>query len=488
MKNFVYKSGMLALFAGVLLTSCDPEIDVAEPTSGTADFSSYVAVGNSLTAGYADGGLYLEGQLSSYPALLAQQFQAVGGGDFTQSLFTEAQRNGTGYLRLVGFGAPAIPGGSPTPITEAVKTELAIRAAVGPNPKLPVFLYTKFTGNVNNLGVPDMRISEIKNNNLANPQNFDPQTGRALFFPQFERVAATAQQSYLEYVQANVDAAEPTFFSNWLGNNDVLTYATSGAFSSTLTDVATFQANYSELIDVLTANNAKGVVATIPNVTAVPFFTTVGPTLKAGLKAKGIPAIAILTGKTATRVPLPVDNIKDATGGTALIPLTASAYIPLLGAPGGKYWRDISKTAFPGNPTAGLQYFLGTYGIDTTQAFGTALNPWPSSLILDETEQAEIATRTTELNNIIKAEAQSNNLAIWDANAYFNSIQNGFTRSGVFYSPAYIRGNLFSLDGIHPTPRGQAIMANEFISAINAKYNARIPKVDETQYRAIVLP
>lgn len=485
MKKFFYKSSALALLAGVLLTSCDPEIDVDGPSSGEADFSSYVAVGNSLTAGTADGGLYLEGQLNSYPALLAQQFRTVGGGEFKQALFTEAQRNGTGYLRLAGFAPPAIPGGSPSPITQPVTTSLAVRGVVGPG---NVPLYTKFIGNVNNLGIPDMRVSEIKNTNLANPQNFDPATGRALFFNQFERLAASPNQTYLEFVQAQVAAANPTFFSNWLGNNDVLGYATSGAFANSMTDVATFRANYKELMDVLTANERKGIVATIPDVASIPFFTTAGSSVKAVLKAKNVPAIVILSKNLPTRAVLPADQIMDATGGTALIPLTAAAYAPLLGTPTGKYWRDMARTAFPGNPAAGLQFFLNTYSIDTLQALGSQGNPWPSSLVLDATEQQEIAARTTELNNIIKAEAQERNLALWDTNEYFKSILNGFSRNGIAYSPAFITGNLFSLDGVHLTPRGYAIVANEFIEAINAKYGSRIPKVDESQYRAVTLP
>ncbi|WP_051017730.1 hypothetical protein [Pontibacter sp. BAB1700] len=116
MKKFFFKSSMLALVAGVLLSSCDPEIDVASPSSGELDFTKYVAVGNSLTAGYQDGGLYREAQLSSFPALMAQQFETVGGGNFIQPLFTEAQANGSGYLRLTGFNPPAAPGASPSPI------------------------------------------------------------------------------------------------------------------------------------------------------------------------------------------------------------------------------------------------------------------------------------------------------------------------------------------------------------------------------------
>ncbi len=46
-------------------------------TNGEADFSNYVALGNSLTAGYADNALYITGQENSYPNILAQQFAKV---------------------------------------------------------------------------------------------------------------------------------------------------------------------------------------------------------------------------------------------------------------------------------------------------------------------------------------------------------------------------------------------------------------------------
>jgi hypothetical protein len=43
-------------------------------TAGTADFSKYVSLGNSLTAGYSDGSLFKKGQEGSYPNILSQQF------------------------------------------------------------------------------------------------------------------------------------------------------------------------------------------------------------------------------------------------------------------------------------------------------------------------------------------------------------------------------------------------------------------------------
>src|ERR1700693_4719534 len=112
------------LAALILLGSCKPEISIIKPSKGSADFSHYIAIGNSLTAGYADGGLYLEGQQNSYPSIIAKQMLAVGGGQFRQPLFNTAQANGSGYLSLTGFNADG------TPITTPVTNNLAIAGQI----------------------------------------------------------------------------------------------------------------------------------------------------------------------------------------------------------------------------------------------------------------------------------------------------------------------------------------------------------------------
>ena len=40
------------------------------------DLSRFVALGDSLTAGYKDGALFYEGQIYSYPNLMAEQFRS----------------------------------------------------------------------------------------------------------------------------------------------------------------------------------------------------------------------------------------------------------------------------------------------------------------------------------------------------------------------------------------------------------------------------
>ncbi|MDH5355799.1 MAG: G-D-S-L family lipolytic protein, partial [Gammaproteobacteria bacterium] len=89
--KYSIKHVFYALTTAALLTGCDAEFDnpvggAGSYSSGTADFSNFVAIGDSLTAGYADGALYRHGQENSYGAILAQQFALVGGGAFSQPL------------------------------------------------------------------------------------------------------------------------------------------------------------------------------------------------------------------------------------------------------------------------------------------------------------------------------------------------------------------------------------------------------------------
>ena len=461
------KCAPVVALMGLGLTACQPDLeDDFTPSAGTADFSRYIAVGNSLTAGQSDGGLYLEGQLSSYPNLLAGQFRAAGGGDFVQPLFQTGQENGSGYLRLTGIVNGA-------PVTASVTSNLALRA--GATAARP--LYTKFTEPVNNLGVPGIRLSDIETAGFGNTQTSP--SNATTFNSYFERITPDGNnQTYL----ARVAASNPTFFTNWLGNNDVLGFATAGGAASFLTPTATFTDKNNKVIDALTANGAKGLVATIPDVTNIPFFTTVGPGFKATLTAANVAGVVVttgafnasLTGMPPTRRVLQTSTIRDASGnGVNLFTLTALPYLPLFGRPNnGKAWRDVYNQARPNLPAlVTLGVFLQLQGVDTTQAFGaTAGNPIPSTLVLDDTEQGLVRTATTAFNSAITAKANEKGLAIFDANAFFTRVAaSGIITNGVAKNASFITGNLFSLDGVHPTPRGYAVVANEVLKAINAK-------------------
>jgi lysophospholipase L1-like esterase len=463
------------------LAGCQPDIDAPGVSAGSANFGRYIAVGNSLTAGYGDNGLYLDGQLNSYPSMLAQQFAQAGGGSFTQPLFTSAQANGSGYLRLAGLTAAG------TPITAAVTTNLAVRGGTTAAP-----LYTKYTDAINNLGVPGIKLADIQTVGYGSTQGN----------PYFERITpdATPTQTYFQRIKAEVATA--TFFSCWLGNNDVLGYATAGGAvaSSSITRTDTFNLKAVRVINALTANGAKGVVSNIPDITGIPFFTTVGPSARASFAAASVPSAApfvyttgvLAPGAANTRVTTAtLANIRNAAGGTLLLTLTASPYIGLYGQPTGRYWRDFYRQATGSAPTGAVfGGFLTALGVDTTKAFGqSTLNPFPSTLVLDDTEQASVATATTAFNNSLRAAATAKGLAYFDANAFFGALASSTsTYNGVNNSAGYITGNLFSLDGVHPTPRGYALVANGMLKAINATYGSTLQPVNPTSYRGVLFP
>src|SRR4051812_41321112 len=85
MQTIVYKSFLAALAVSAFV-SCKPDQKAPDPGKGSLDVSKYVAIGNSITSGFADGALYYDGQMVSYPNLLAQQFKLIGGGEFVQPL------------------------------------------------------------------------------------------------------------------------------------------------------------------------------------------------------------------------------------------------------------------------------------------------------------------------------------------------------------------------------------------------------------------
>ena len=427
MKKIILNSLVAAtiLFAA----ACKPEIDSPAGTSaGQANFSKYIAVGNSLTAGFADGGLYLEGQKVAYPNLIAAKMATLGGGAFTSPFFTDAQSNGSGYLTL-----SALVNGTPT-LTQVTDKLAYIDAAKH---------LAKYSGEVQNLGIPGMRVDLA----FAGPYSAAN--------PYMERLLTGAQVGSTTYFQF-IQGRNHTFFSLWLGNNDALGWATNGGVTSdatnVLTDKSTFALLYSNLVNALTVNSQKGVVGTIPDVTAIPYFNTV--TVAALLNAaKAInpaaTAIYIKTGAGVTRAATAEDLIR--------LPFQSAG---LFGVP------DANKIPYGLHP----------------------LNPIASTWVLDKDEVAKVKDYVNSYNSSIKSLANSKGLAVADTYSYLNTVKAGIAIQGVNVNSAFITGGAFSLDGIHLTPRGNAIIGNVFIDAINTTYGSTIPTIDITQYRGVKFP
>jgi lysophospholipase L1-like esterase len=99
------------------------------------------------------------------------------------------------------------------------------------------------------------------------------------------------------------------------------------------------------------------------------------------------------------------------------------------------------------------------------------------------TEIEEIRTATDAYNTIIAAAAESKGLAFVDTKDVMTKLSSGGIRFGNFtITSAYATGGAFSLDGVHPSPRGYALIANIFIDAINVKYGSTLRHVDLSTY------
>ena len=504
MKNTIkFMIGLLAIG----LVSCEPEFENAVTDegfydAGDADFSNYVSLGNSLTAGYADGALYMSGQEDSYPNIMAEQFGFVGGGDFTQPLTSD---NFGGLL----YGGVQITGNRlvlsadengnpfPTPLDGTPTTDVT----------------TSATGPFNNMGVPGAKSFHLVTPGYGSVAGVANGTAN----PWFARFATSESTTVL----ADAVSLNPTFFSLWIGNNDILGYATSGGSGvdqtgnfdpstyggNDITDPNVFAAAYSAQVDALVAGGAKGVLLNIPDVTSIPYFTTVptrsipldaatagavnaqfalyngalGQLVAGGFISAEEAAIRAINFVEGVNYPIMTDvDLTDVTAiliGAGLDPQTAALLGQLRQVKSDDLVVLTASSALgtvpdPSNP-------LGIVGVSI---------PLTNQYVLTTTEQARVATAGASYNAIIEGLAAANELGYGDMKSALAEVAaNGAFYNGGVLTSTYVTGGAFSLDGVHPSPRGYAFTANTIIDVINTTYNASIPKVDIGTYGTVTL-
>jgi hypothetical protein len=487
MKNLKYIYISLGILA---FTACnDPEDVDLNPevmaeelpvlSAGSADFSNYISLGNSLTAGFTDNALFKAGQMNSLPNLLSQKFSLVGGGSFTQPLTSD----NFGGLALAGtrIQEPRLVFGGAGPVSlesvigaVTVSTDIALNNPTGP---------------FNNLGVPGAKSFHLLAPGYGNITNV--QLGLAN--PYFVRMTgSTPDISVLQMAASQA----PTFFSLWIGNNDVLGYATSGGDGTNpITPVSGvpgvgFDGSYGALIATLTAGGAKGVVANIPNVVDIPHFTTVPhnpvpldaataaavngayATYNGGLQA----AFAALAGTgLLTQEEVDARTISFVAGaGNAVV--IEDETLTNLGAinPAFAALPQIRQATADDLLVLPSSSFVGTLADPNNplSVNGVAI-PLADKWVLLPSEQEEIAVATAAYNQIIASVASQAGLALVDANSLLNQLANGGITSGDFtLTSNLVMGSAFSLDGVHPTARGYALLANEFMKAIDVTYGS----------------
>ena len=514
MKNYIKYIGILALG----MVACEPEfenpVDAADAySSGEADFSNYVALGNSLTAGYADNALYISGQENSYPNILAQQFAKVveGDFDFAQPLMAD---NAGGLL----FGGQENPSFGnrlvlQTVITENGDTIQAPRVYTGMAPTTEV-LQQPLTGPFNNMGVPGARSFHLLAPGYGNPAGLAATPATAN--PYFVRFASSPQTSIVE----DAVAQQPTFFSLWIGNNDVLGYATSGGLNeASITNPQMFAGAYNQIVKSLVESGAEeGVLLNIPDVTDVPFFTTIpnNALVLTAEQAANLTGFFQAVSGIFTQVLIQQQQVPQEQAVQI-----ASQYALQFNAGPNRFVIDVPVTQT--NPLGFRQMTeeeLLLFTIDRTkiptQGYGSAAvspavmqvlgilqaggQPTPEQAqmvlaavngiddadALDASEIENIRVATEAFNETILSAAQTYGLVHVDAAALLSTVAGeGISYDAGLVTSEFGKGGAFSLDGIHLTPRGYALVANKIIEGINATYNSSVPTVNAGNYATV---
>ncbi|HEX8697147.1 MAG TPA: SGNH/GDSL hydrolase family protein [Longimicrobium sp.] len=394
--------------------------------AGGALFERYVALGNSITAGFQSGGIVDSLQARAYPVLLSQR-----AGNFN-------------------FGIPwlAKPG-CPAPFTAPFTPQTGVPACalrVADPDSVPTY--------VQNLAVPGVRIADL----FAIPSGSIAQL--------YTLVTGGRTQ-----VQAMIDA-EPTFVSVWIGNNDALNAVASGVLGplaagadSNLTRLAPFQARVTELAGAINASGAQG-AALVGVVNAIQFAPIVQPGAFFFL-ARDV-TTRRFNGKLVNDNCSPVNNLGQPNPLAAnLVSFQAvtSTAIPEINCDpaqqGGLFLLDQTEIAV-------ITARINAYNAALQAA--AAANNWvyvdPNTIFAPQ-----LTTRTSGRTNQIR---KCIDLATATTAAQFQAaVLNTCPVTGATAAPNLF-GALISLDAVHPSSAAHVLFANALAAAINARYGTTL--------------
>lgn len=382
--------------------------------NGNGATLKYVAIGGKLAAGYRDGGLYRQGQLTAYPNLIANQ---MGIADFQTPLFAPAQGNGTGYL--------APKAGAPYPDWQRVENNTAIVQ------DKPLKLAKYDGGQIpDNLAFPEgpIFVSDMPDNMYLSY----PDKNR--YIAHYNRVLAENQEkqySVLDLLKAKSPdlCTYETFFDEFLGIaehpvNLTLNYLYGEGGEGVIDQ---------HLID-LQQKGVKLVLFTLPQVMDFPYFHI--------FRVEALPKQPVFVRHMNNHI-----NPVEAGAATLLLP-TENVRNTFLGKSdqglsAGKPFND--EDAISDAEARELRSGLATYNSYYVRRAGKKLNI--PIVDLERLYQEVLAGRYV-------------------------------TSDGLPISGAFSGGNFFSSDGKTPSAVGQAVIANETIEVINQHYQTSIPLID----------
>lgn len=425
-------------FAGLALLSCQPKDPTPNPSQGELDLSTVIYIGDGQMGGYMNDGLNKVNQENSLAHILSTQMQMLGAN--------------AANLPFLNGSSIGISINGLAPLHLGYKTDCKGVTSLSPVRDASIGDFSCLTQNIYQaahpfdvFGIPGLKVNQFTNANLGPSNAF------------FERMSSSPNSAVLNELMAR----NASFFHLYIGLEDVLDFAKSGGTHQTLPTELEFQQYYEQILFNLTFNGAKGVIATLPDVSQMPYFTTIP-----------------WNG-------LSLDNSNVGTLNSIYNPL---GYYFQLGA---NPFMIVDSTAnmFAVRQIQSNELLLLSLPLDSVKCNQMGvLFPIRDEFVLDAGELNELRSKISAYNTIIRNLAQQYQLALVNTDQFISKLSDGFIYNGVSMSAKFVSGGAFSLDGIYLNPRGNALFANEFLKAINHKYHSTIPLVNAMSYDGIRFP
>ncbi|MBX2945662.1 MAG: hypothetical protein KF725_07490 [Cyclobacteriaceae bacterium] len=509
--------------AVIELTDPEPDLTNISPdpcngAAGSANFTKFVAIGNSFVAGMQGGALFTDGQNNSLAAIINTQLACAGG----TATFNQPNINATlGWNLFVTqpflsnptnpvLGRMRLQGNPPRPTPQAYVTG-NLEAVPNPAPGVnPGFMFGGNKAALNNFSVPAVTVGQALIPETGNwaLAGIDPR-----FSPFYARFAAIPGTTTMV---SDARTAKGSFVLVWLGLDDFFLNAAFGGDDALapLTSAADFGTRIGAvfghpsigLFTDATNTGIKGVIGNFPDIFKMPHFTSVAynPITLSAAQVTDLNVLAtnyngfldamvastIITADEANKRRLTFTagagnkillNDETLTDLSPYMVGPAAALIPYARA------RHSSNTDIIPLSTGSILGTAGTFGV-----LGVS-EPVGDRYVLIPSEITAINNARTAYNTAIQGVVTtfSDKLALANVDAALNTL---ITTQLAIYNGVTITPNInpptgiYSEDGAHMNTRGYAFLSRVFIQAINDKFGSTIPLTNISRYPATGLP
>ena len=455
----------------IAVTSCETDIENPDATypdqyysadSGDADFSTYVAMGESITAGFSDNSLFAAAQMNSYPNIMAGFMSMADGGEFTQPYVSD----NVGGINVGGqqFWGPRayFDGAGPAFVSGSITTE-ATSVEPGPYSNMAMPLAGAITYVAPGVGSMEGLMAGQAN-------------------PWYVRTASSNGATMV----GDAMMQQPTFVTLVPGND----FANYGLFGASgfpfgpleLEGPTGMLAGVVGTIQTLSSTVPNGVITTLPDPTNTATFNTV--------PYNSIPLNAQFVGLLNTALAAPYNGGLAAAQAFGLITAEEVALRTLNAVVGNnpvliedEDLTDLSALGLPSIRLANANDKINLFALPNLGTVPDPNNPlgiWgvtipaPDLFVLTANEITEIQTKVAAGNAAIAASVPSG-WALFDLAALYNDVvTTGVSEDSFNMTGDLVFGGFFSLDGYTPTSRGSALIAKRMLEAIDATWGSNL--------------